>query len=96
LVPIRIERFRSVHQQGRVTLTAELSARPTSHWSRLSDAAFNRYFEAFGEQPSLIDATVVVATTTQGLATSQMALQAVVSATNDRSFEAVAARTVCG
>jgi hypothetical protein len=90
LEPIRIDRFRSVHQQGRVTLTAELSDRPTSRWSHLCVANFNRYYEAFGEQPALVDATVVVATTPEGLATSQMALQTVVRATNDRCFEAVA------
>ena len=87
--PIRIDRFQSVHQQGRVTLTAELSGRPTPRWCRLCTANFNRYYEAFGEQPALIDATVVVATTTEGLATSQMALQAVVSATNAQCFDAV-------
>ena len=56
-------------------MTAELSGRPSSRWCRLCAANFNRYYEAFGEQPTLIDATVVVATTTEGLATSQMALQ---------------------
>jgi hypothetical protein len=89
LEPIRIERFQSVHQQGRVTLTAELSGRPTSRWCRLCIANLDRYHEAFGEQPELIDATFVVATTTEGLATSQMALEAVVSATNERCFDAV-------
>ena len=88
--PIRIDRFRSVHQQGRDTLTAELSDRPTSRWSHLCGAGFTRYCEAFGGQPTLVDATVVVATTPEGLATSQMALQAVVSATNERCFDAVA------
>lgn len=90
MVPIRIDRFRSVHQQGSVTLTAELSGRPTPRWCRLCTANFERYYEAFGEQPALIEATVVVPTTTEALATSQMALQAVVSATNERWFEAAA------
>lgn len=88
--PIRIDRFQSVHQQGRVTLTAELSARPTPRWCHLCGAGFTRYYQAFGEQPTLVDATVVVATTPEGLATSQTALQAVVSATNERCFDAVA------
>jgi hypothetical protein len=96
LEPIRIDRFQSVHQQGRVTLTAELSGRPTPHWCRLCTANFNRYYEAFGEQPVLIDATIVVETSTEGLATSQMALEAVVSATNERCFEAVAGEISIG
>ena len=84
--PIRIDRFRSVHHDGRVTLTAELSSQPTPHWRRLCDSNFTRYYEAFGEQPALVGATVVVATSTGGLGTSQMALESVVKATNERCF----------
>jgi hypothetical protein len=84
LEPIRIDRFRSTHQYGRVTLTAELSSRPTPGWSRLCEANFARYFEGFGEQPALVDASIFVATTTDGLVTSQMALETVVDATNQR------------
>jgi len=84
---IRIDRFRSVHQLGRVTLIAELSTEPSPHWRHLCDSNFTRYYEAFGEQPALVDTSVVVATTTQGLATSQMALESVVAATNERCFE---------
>ena len=87
---IRIDRFRSVHQDGRVTLTAELSARPTPHWSRLCASNFTRYYEAFGEQPALVDATVVVATSIDGLGTSQMALESVVRVTNERCYEGLA------
>ncbi len=87
LEPIRIDRFRSIHQYGRVTLSAELSPRPTIGWSELCQANFARYFEGFGEQPALIDGTIVVATTMGGLAISQMALEAVVDATNARCLD---------
>jgi hypothetical protein len=85
--PIRIDRFRSIHQYGRVTLSAELSRRPTPAWGQLCQANFARYFEGFGEQPALVDTTIVVATTMGGLATSQMALEAVVDATNHRCLD---------
>jgi hypothetical protein len=87
LEPIRIDRFRSIHQYGRVTLSAELSTQPTPGWSDLCQSSFARYFEGFGEQPALVDATIVVATTMGGLAISQMALEAVVNATNQRCFD---------
>jgi hypothetical protein len=87
--PIRIDRFRSIHQYGHVTLTAELSYLPTADWGRLCESHFARYLEGFGERPSLVDSTIVVATTTGGLATSQMALQAVVTATNQRCVDAL-------
>jgi hypothetical protein len=79
---ILIDRFRSVHHHGRVTLCADLSSRPTPRWVRLCGANFTRYLEGFGELPSLVKSTIVVATTPRNMAESEMALQAVVDATN--------------
>jgi hypothetical protein len=93
LEPIRIDRFRSTHQYGRVTLTAELSARPTPAWRLACEPNFARYFKGFGELPALVGDTIVVATTTAGLVTSQMALDAVVDATNGRCLDALVEAT---
>jgi hypothetical protein len=68
-------------------LTAELSSRPSPRWARLCDSNFTRYYGAFGEQPALVGATMVVATSMGGLGTSQMALESVVRVTNERCFE---------
>jgi hypothetical protein len=97
LEPIEIVRFRSVHERGQVTLTAELSARPSAGWALLSDAGFDRYQSGFGERPVLAGSSVVVATTSRGLAASQEALRAVVAATNQRWHETMAtpARVFC-
>jgi hypothetical protein len=77
-----IARFRSTFVAGRGVLTAELTPRPTARWLDLCEANLARYSLAFERTPELVTDAIVVSTTPNELAMSEMALRTVILATN--------------
>jgi hypothetical protein len=77
-----IARFRSTFIAGRGVLTAELTPRPTARWLDLCEANLARYSLGFEYTPDLVSDAIVVSTTPNELAMSEMALRMVVMATN--------------
>jgi hypothetical protein len=77
-----IARFRFTFFAGRGVLTAELTPRPSARWLDLCEANLTRYSSGFERTPELITDAIVVSTTPNELAMSEMALRTVVLATN--------------